>query len=206
MNYYIELNEELIYHVFSRAIGDEKMFKTEVDFISFKQKLTRFLDPVVDIIAYSFIPNHFHLLIKIKTLESIKLHAELEGRCIDNLVVSDYVVNQFSRCLNSYTKTFNIKNLRKGALFINRFRRVEITDESHFCAAVFYIHKNAVHHGLTSNIMDWPYCSYPALINKIYFSAASAEIMEYFGSFDKFKIYHEQEIKLKSSMIKLEEF
>src|SRR3990167_3839864 len=55
------------------------------------------LSPLVEIIAYSMMPNHFHLLLK---------------------QIEDGGVSQFlSKLTNSYTRYFNAENKRSGALF-----------------------------------------------------------------------------------------
>ncbi|OGD11316.1 hypothetical protein A2395_00660, partial [Candidatus Amesbacteria bacterium RIFOXYB1_FULL_47_9] len=64
---------------------------------------------LVDLVAYCFMPNHFHLLIQQRTEEGIS--------------------NFLSRFTNSYTRYFNTKRSRIGPLFQGRFKAVRIEGE-----------------------------------------------------------------------------
>ena len=67
-------------------------------------------------------PNHYHLLLS---------------------PIKEDGLSQFLRKLNvGYSKYFNIKYERKGALFESRFKRIEITYEPHFIHLPYYIHSN----------------------------------------------------------------
>lgn len=55
--------------------------------------------------------------------------------------VSEFIMERFGNLLNSYTKSFNRRNNRKGTLFIDTMRRVEITDDAQLGAIIFYIQK-----------------------------------------------------------------
>ncbi len=52
------------YHIYNRAVGDEKLFKTPDDYFYFLEKLKRYILPVAEVYVYCLLPNHFHLLIK----------------------------------------------------------------------------------------------------------------------------------------------
>ena len=52
----------------------------------------------------------------------------------------------FSHLFNAYSKYFNTRAGRHGALFERRFKRKEISDKDYFRKMVLYIHNNPVHH------------------------------------------------------------
>lgn len=58
------LEPEKHYHIFNRAVGDELLFREDIDYTYFLNKIERFILPVADLISYCLIPNHFHLFIK----------------------------------------------------------------------------------------------------------------------------------------------
>lgn len=56
-----------IYHIYNRAVGDEKLFRIDDNFLYFLQKYHQYLGDKVDTLAYCLIPNHFHFLVKVKS-------------------------------------------------------------------------------------------------------------------------------------------
>jgi len=89
-------------------------------------------------------------------------------------------MERFGNLLNSYTKSFNKWNNRKGGLFIDTMRRVEVLDDSQFGAEIFYVHKNAVHHGYTKTINEWNWSSYNSLLIDSPTLLLRDEVMEFF--------------------------
>ena len=67
MNYYEPLVADNIYHIFSRAVGNEKLFFHDDDYRLFLEKFDKYISPVADIFSWSLLPNHFHFLIQIKS-------------------------------------------------------------------------------------------------------------------------------------------
>lgn len=111
--------------------------------------------------------------------------------------LSDFVMEQFSNWLNGYTKAFNKKYKRKGGLFIDYLKRSEASDEGSLTSFIFYVHKNAVHHGLTNRIGEWAYDSYKAFIINKETALKRNEVLEWFGSRQHFIDFHSQPVYLK---------
>ena len=59
------------YHLFSRAVGNEKLFIEDKNYIYFLSKLSFHSKEVADIFTYSLLPNHFHLVVRVKPIENI---------------------------------------------------------------------------------------------------------------------------------------
>lgn len=146
-----------IYHLFSRAVGNEKLFLSEENYFFFLCKLREHIEGVSELFCYSLLPNHFHLFVKIsdsdRIAEKYKLVKRKEFAAIDSNL-SDFIMERFSNFLNGYTKAFNKMYSRKGALFMDYLKRSLADDDSAFTSFIFYIHKNAIHHGLTKQIGD----------------------------------------------------
>jgi len=66
--------------------------------------------------------------------------------------------------LSSYTKAINRGFERKGSLFQPHTKAKEIIDESYLITLVSYIHQNPIRAKLVSHLENWPYSSYPSLI------------------------------------------
>src|ERR1035438_9553344 len=156
--------------------------------IFFLEKYKLYISPIADTYCYCLMPNHFHLLIKIKSEEELsETYKDLRG--FKNL--EGLLSNQFSRFLNSYAKAVNKEQNRKGSLFMKNFKRDVITNERHLNKIVHYIHYNPVEAGLCEKPKDWSYSSYNALIsmNKSTMLLRD-EVISWFGDRDNFIYCH----------------
>lgn len=127
-NYHQPLIANGIYHIFSRGVGNEKLFHIEKNYFYFLQKLKFHTKYICKVFAYTLLPNHFHLLVQIE--DEICLIQEFEkvknrtfNMATDNL--SDFVMERFSNLLNAYTKAFNKMYQRKGSLFMDYLKRAK---------------------------------------------------------------------------------
>ena len=139
-----KLVSENIYHVYNRGVEKRSLFVNNQDYLRFIDDLTIFNDinlvvnpkqrirdtkngdykrkPLVDILAFCLMPNHYHLLLR---------QREDDG------------ITEFMRKLGGgYVNYFNLKYQRVGTLFQGRFKSVLIDDESQFMYIPFYIHLN----------------------------------------------------------------
>ncbi len=82
------------------------------------------MDKLVDILAFCFMPNHIHLLLK----------------QIQNNGVQKFMVKLGS----GYGRYFNQKYQRKGYVFQNRFQSVHVKNDKQLIIAVNYIHSNPI--------------------------------------------------------------
>ncbi len=185
------------YHLFSRAVGSEKLFLSADNYLFFLQKLKLHTSSVCQFYCYSLLPNHFHLLAKINDKEHIIKHfEEIKKVSYQPLQhdICDFIMERFSNFLNSYTKAFNKVHNRKGALFMDYLKRSKVNKESDFTTFVWYIHKNAVHHQLTKVIGEWMFDSYHSLISEAPTSLLRKEVLEWFGVKEDFIDFHKQQI------------
>lgn len=73
-DYHQPLLPDNIYHLFSRAIGMEKLFMSHENYLFFLQKLKHHTSSVCRFYCYSLLPNHFHFLVKVNDEKSILRH------------------------------------------------------------------------------------------------------------------------------------
>jgi len=145
------INSE-IYHIVVRGVGDSEIFRDEEDYyraiFSFYEfnttkpviireqrrmrKLIRSIrglssdtrDLLVEILAFYFMPNHIHLLVR---------------------QLKDEGITQFMRKFGTgYATYFNKKYNRKGHLFQGRFRAVHIKTNKQLETVFVYIHTNGI--------------------------------------------------------------
>lgn len=181
---------EKYYHIYNHANGDENLFREQKNYEYFLEKYKQHISPIAETIAWCLMPNHFHLLVKIKTEEEIvaafsstnppstfssstfpKLGLEkLELEKLKHLEKfkkletledkSNFLSKQFANFFSSYTQSFNKVYGRRGSLFLKNFKRKEIVDENYLLNLILYIHLNPVKQGFTNNILDWKWHSY----------------------------------------------
>lgn len=202
MNYHPNFEENKIYHVFARANGKEKMFISNDDYELFMIRLQKYILPIAEIYAYSLIPNHYHLMIKIKGHDELLAFKKFQNaNFIENENwLANLITHQFSNFQNSYCKKINFLHKRKGSLFIERLRRLEVKDDDQFTATVFYIHKNPVHHSLAANMRDWPHSSYHQYLSEENSFLTTQPVIDQFGGMKFFLRFHSQEIFSKAAV------
>ncbi len=129
---------ENYYHVYARGNSRNRIFRDEQDYLMFLHLFARYLSPEeakdpygvsypnfynrVDLLAYCLMPNHFHLLVY-----------QRQAKTLTSLMQS---------IMTSYSRYFNKKYNRTGALFESRFRASVISDDTYLMHITRYIHLN----------------------------------------------------------------
>ncbi|NHE57172.1 transposase [Cyclobacterium plantarum] len=162
-----------IYHLYNKAIGNEKLFPREENYAYFLEKYHHYLNDKLETLAFCLIPNHFHFLVKAK----------------EN-TTNGLIVKAFSDFLNSYSKSINKALGRNGALFQRKFKRKQIDSDDYLTGIVIYIHQNPVKHKLTKDPLDWKYSSYKSYLSKSQSKLNRELVLDWFGGLDGFKISH----------------
>jgi putative transposase len=200
-DYHIALLPDNIYHLFNHAVGEEKLFKSGENYLYFLKKYSEHLKNICDTYCYCLLPNHFHLLVKIKDESSITNHFKIikrkEPPALNSEIISDFIMERFSNWLNGYTKAFNKLYHRKGALFLDYTKRSIIDKDESFSKLIHYIHANPVHHGFAKQINKWIYSSYNSLLSNGKTLLLRDEVLTWFGGKDEFIKFHQQPIDLK---------
>lgn len=69
----IILKPEHYYHIYNHAVGNENLFDTDKNYIYFLVKFNKYILPVSELITYCLMPNHFHLIVRLKSEGEIKI-------------------------------------------------------------------------------------------------------------------------------------
>lgn len=88
------------------------------------------------VIAFSFMSDHWHIIVSTKDIALLMASLRV-----------------------SYTKYFNFRYLRHGRLGERGYYCIELTGLYHILAAIDYVLRNPVHHGLTATPFEYPYSS-----------------------------------------------
>jgi len=67
----IPLESNTFYHIFNRGNKGIKIFYQERNYAYFLQKYASILSPYLDTYSYNLIPNHFHLIVKVKSTDAV---------------------------------------------------------------------------------------------------------------------------------------
>ncbi|CAN5849019.1 hypothetical protein BH24BAC1_BH24BAC1_24170 [soil metagenome] len=178
----IPFEPETFYHVYHHGNAEENLFRTEENYHYFLKKYAEYIYPVAATYAYCLMPNHFHLLIRVRPEEELRAFFSSLGKALPGFQTLEGLVSrQFSHWLNGYTQAFNKMYNRKGSLFLKSLRRKAIRDDHYFTQGIRYIHYNPVHHRFVQDLNDWPHSSYQALLSRRPTKLPREEVMAWFG-------------------------
>ena len=177
------------YHIFNRGNNQENIFIEERNYRYFLRLYAKHIMPVSNTYAYCLLRNHFHFLVRIKTVEE----QELTGLG-DLSALPRKPSQQFSNLFNAYAKAFNKTYHRTGTLFQRPFGRIEVTSDSYFMQLVTYIHQNPQKHGFVNDFRTWPYSSYQALLSTKPTRLQRDDVLTWFQGVDHFEDVHRYEV------------
>lgn len=153
----MHFEEGKIYHVYNRGNNKEKIYFSSDNYLYFLKKIRTHILPIVDILAYCLMPNHFHFMIHAneKTIQSSKI---INGRKQSALSEAFRIV------LSSYTRGINKQENRSGSLFQQNTQAKAVFDSFnnyyYVESCFYYIHQNPLKSELVKNLKDWPYSSF----------------------------------------------
>jgi len=192
MNYFLPLEANGVYHIFNHANGWDDFYYDKGNCDYFLKKLRYHLWPVIEIYAYNLLPNHFHLIIRVKSEAEIIVGSRRWCRFRKIPYKQLNPSQQFSNFFNGYAKAMNKVYERQGSLFKKQFRRVLIEDDDHLRHAIAYVHTNAEKHCLIQDFRNWEFGSYPKIISDKPTYLLKDEVISLYGGIKNFKIYHKK--------------
>ena len=65
------LYPETVYHIYNHANGEENIFRSNENYYYFLKKYTEYIHPIAETHAYCLMPNHFHLMVRIRSEKEI---------------------------------------------------------------------------------------------------------------------------------------
>jgi putative transposase len=131
-------------HVFVRGNNRETLFYAPADYAIYLDWLRAAANQFsVAVHAYALMPNHVHILLSPKELQSLAKLMQSLGR--------------------RYAQYFNQKHGRTGTIWEGRYRS-SLIDPDYLLRCQRYIELNPVRSGLESRPADYPWTSYVSLI------------------------------------------
>lgn len=183
------LQADSYYHIYNRGINGENIFKEERNYAYFLQKYTQFVSPIAETYAYCLMKNHFHLLVKIRSEEEIKLSEDGSVKNTDK-PIHWLLSNAFASFFKSYSQTINKAYKRIGRLFEEPFRRVWVDNDEYLTELIYYIHHNPEKHCFTNDFKEYPHSSYQSHLRTTTTRLKREDVLKWFGGREEFEKYH----------------
>ncbi len=200
----IPLISNSIYHIYNRGSEKQNIFRQSRDynrfiktffyyqfigpklsFSKFKKSNLRLFKPdddkkIVEILCFCLMPNHFHFLVR-----------QLKENGISVFI---------SQLSNSYTKYFNTKYDRVGALLQGVFKATIIESDEQFIHVSRYIHLNPIVSGISNNLTLYQWSSYLEYIRGPNIYCSTKEILSFFSSRKEYKKFIDDQIDYGTSL------
>ncbi|MCB9292820.1 MAG: hypothetical protein H6559_06775 [Lewinellaceae bacterium] len=204
--YYPPLLPGRFFHIFNRGNNGDNLFYQERNYAYFLRKYFAYLSPVLDTYCYSLLPNHFHILARVKE-QDVVLAARDAGGGRDAIPppggrdaipppggdmgrdgipgipmeAALWVSELFRRFFISYSQAIRKQEGRTSSLFQKNFKRLEVDSESYLINLVLYIHANAQLHGLCTDFREYGHSSYDIFSHALETPIRRSEVLEWFG-------------------------
>ena len=199
INYWQTFNEKAYYHIYNRSVGQTSLFLSHGNYQFFMQKWQLYLSNYLDTYAYCLMSNHFHFVVKVKTVDEnfknfVKIeHTVASQAFLDEKITLDvFLEDQFKRFLSSYAKSFNKQHNRHGSLIEKRFKRIELKRSEQVLEKIAYVHHNPLHHSLSPRYEDWHFSSYATYVSIKPTKLKRSEGFGLFGGKESFVDYHNE--------------
>lgn len=137
-------------------------------------------EKLVDIVCYCLMPNHFHFLLKQRQENGIAIFMSLLS--------------------NSYTKYFNIKYRRIGALLQGVFKSVLVETDEQLIHVSRYIHLNPIVSSLERTLERYPWSSYDEYMRKTTSICVKENVLTHFSPVQPYKQFVEDQIEYGRSL------
>ena len=128
------------YHVMNRGSGRQAIYLVDDDYEMFLEAVKeacRFFG--LRILAYSLMPNHYHLLIQAPKANLSRAMRHLNG---------------------VYTQRFNRYHKKDGPLFRGRYKAILVQEDGYLIHSIRYIHLNPVQAKLTNDLSTYLWTSH----------------------------------------------
>ncbi len=179
---HIEFRANEYYHLYNRGNNRQLIFFERENYGYFLRQLRQYLVfEAIEIISYCLVPNHYHLLVYLKS-------DDLSG-----------LMQPFAL---SYTKAINKRHNRVGSLFQGRFKAVHVDQNDYLLHLSRYIHLNPVAAGLVKRAEDWEFSSYRDFIGLRHGTLPRPDfVLSQFQSTEAYRLFVESYVEADKSLI-----
>jgi len=190
---------DAVYHVYNHGNAEDNIFREAENYYYFLKRYAHYIYPVARTYAFCLMPNHFHLMVRIRGEEALRVFYRSKDpqslQDFADLDFADLVSNQFKNFLISYSKSFNKRYNRRGSLFLDNINRKPVKDDTYYTHLICYIHQNPVKHGFADHPSQWPFSSYQIMLSRKATHLERNEVLDWFGgekAYLEFHLQHQQ--------------
>jgi putative transposase len=206
------LENGVYYHIYNRGINGENLFLDAEHYQHFLNLYAKYIEPIADTFAWVLMPNHFHILVRIKENLVYKYHKndktiskeDFNELKWETRIIQDDDINQnlktpiphkhFSHLFNAYALYFNTRTHRHGGLFERRFKRKSVDNMTYLKRLVLYIHHNPVHHDFCEHPTEYPWSSFSTFISIKPTRLNRKTVIGWFDDEANFRLHHNEDI------------
>ena len=196
-DYCCKLEAGRFYHVYNRGNNSDTIFYNKGNYAYFLRKYDEYLSDFVETYCFCLLPNHFHLLVRVKenlTNPARVLNLESDATFLKGGIT---VSEQFRRFFTGYSMAINKQQNRHGSLFEKPFKRIEVNSIQYLQNIVFYIHANPQLHGFTNDYINYTWSSYKRILIDKPSKLFKKEVLEWFVDKENYINYHSQKIDIE---------
>jgi putative transposase len=173
------------YHIFNRGVNRLTLFYEKRNYSYFLRLIDQFLSDYFNLLAYCLLPNHFHLVIKVK--DEILFKGEVIS---DEESIGKIVTQQLKRLFVTYSMAINKQEHREGILFDPKYKRIEIEDNDYLMYAIYYTHFNPEKHNVSPSFRNYEYSSYKSICEGNKSLVDCDFVFKLFDDLDGFVTFH----------------
>ncbi|MFZ4582567.1 MAG: transposase [Paludibacter sp.] len=139
-----------LYHIYNQGNNGQKTFFSNDNYLYFLTKIKDHILPHADILAWCLMPNHFHLMVYVHTVEILVQNTQSDSMTIesDSMTQSHTIIapstrkirtfnNSIGSLLRSYTRAINLQQKKSGSLFKQHTKAECITKMEGFTPSFF---------------------------------------------------------------------
>jgi REP element-mobilizing transposase RayT len=154
------------YHFYNRGNNRQAVFYERENYLYFLKGIKKYLLPWVEILVYSLMPTHYHILGRVRPGKTSEFPKQISEVLKTSEVSASKAVSLAMQKFGiSYTKAINKRFSRVGALFQGQFQGKPIQHYNHLLNLCVYIHANPVKDGLVASPKDWEFSNYLEWMN-----------------------------------------
>ncbi len=171
-----------LYHIYNQGNNHQRIFYCRENYLFFLKKLKVYVLPYADILAWCLMPNHFHLMVRVRDVViELPTHRVTPSHPVSK--TKQRTLNQsIAILLRSYTRAINKQVERSGSLFREDTKAECLTRANHITPSFYntkagtqihvdhpewnypqvcfnYIHLNPVAARLVKVVTDWEFSS-----------------------------------------------
>ena len=103
----MQFQENKLYHIYNQGNNNQKIFFKRKNYLYFLRKIKTYVLPYADIIAWCLMPNHFHLMLRVRETSIGVEQSGSEGFTQSKTLAQRTFNQSIGILLRSYTRAIN---------------------------------------------------------------------------------------------------